>query len=47
MPDQETLEAYIEGGHGEEILVYFDIEKGEFIWANDKYKKISDTKVSD
>jgi len=30
MPDQKTLEAFLEGMHGP-VTVYFDTERGEFI----------------
>lgn len=30
MPDKKTLEAYLNHQNG--VRVYFDIEKGEFVW---------------
>lgn len=38
MPDKETLEAYLEGLHGN-VIVYFDTEKGEFIWCDKRYDR--------
>lgn len=38
MPDQETLEAFMEGMSGP-VKVYFDTELGEFVWLNERPSK--------
>jgi hypothetical protein len=41
MPDRKTLEAFIEGSFSPEPgEVYFDLEKGEFVW-NEELRSIS------
>lgn len=42
MPDKETLEAYLSGGENHEVIVYFDIEKGEFVWNNNYARPVGD-----
>lgn len=36
MPDKKTLEAFIKGMSGDP-QVYFDVNKGEFIWFKEKH----------
>lgn len=46
MPDKETLEEFLDGGHDNHpTSVYFDTEKGEFIHANGNYS-LKDREVS-
>ena len=39
MPDKKTLEAYLDNN----VKVYFDIEKGEFVW-DERFKRHNTSK---